>query len=829
MWRFLALYRHIWGCCLPANQRHHLPFYHYPIAQDLETYVLLDTWPLQNRLCGPLRPNGVIVGADGYVYVPFICPEDPTLPEFPSSRTRKYAPDGYRVRELFIEGSWFVDGAVDHAGHLYLLSDTVLGKYDPEGNLIWRTIFSGGTDPGRLMNARATAWDGNEFFYVADTGTRRVHVFDADGNFVHAWQGDETGGYRFQLPRDIAVGQNGHVYVVDPWIPDVQEFTPDGTFVAAHALVEGRFPMRLAIDPAGNFYVLVSGQHMLKYTPDWTLLNQWGRRGTRDEDFLYPRAIDVDAQERVYVADWDNARIKVYGLGPATSTPTPTATPTPMPQPTPCTVSADKWADPTQLQLGDAVQISLTLGGTCTGRGAPTDVILVIDQSGSMELDGRLNYAKLAAAIFLELIDLTRHQLGLVAFSHEVSLVKELSQERARIELEAAIDRLEPWGATDIAGGIAVAQSELTSERHNPAAVPVMVVLSDGVNSEGAEPVLTAAEEAKSAGTTIYTIGFGRDADEETLRAAASSPAHYFFAPSGDDLIAIYTQIASQVRNIAATNVALTDTLPDAVQYVPDSGAPPPTVEANVLTWHFSRLPTTGITLTYQIVPQVGGTYHTNVSAVADYTDSEGNPATVTFPNPLIHVQAPTPTATPTSTSTATPTLTPTSTPTPTATPTSTPTPTATATPTPTHTPTPTPTPAPRFAYLPALLHDACWIAPPADPNTIRLPRSGTVRATILSAAADCAGPFSLWAPVRREIFASYRDVGASQVVGRFGCGTELVFAITAGAQCGGVTYLSTDPARTRITRQGADRWLLEWEDWADEDFNDSVVLIEVE
>jgi len=86
-----------------------------------------------------------------------------------------------------------------------------------------------------------------------------------------------------------------------------------------------------------------------------------------------------------------------------------------------------------------------------------------------------------------------------------------------------------------------------------------------------------------------------------------------------------------------------------------------------------------------------------------------------------------------------------------------------------------------------------------------------------------------LWSPARREIFASYRDVGASQVVGRFECGTELVFAITAGAQCGGVTYLSTEPARARVTQQSVDRWLLEWEDWADADFNDAVVLIELE
>lgn len=165
-----------------------------------------------------------------------------------------------------------------------------------------------------------------------------------------------------------------------------------------------------------------------------------------------------------------------------------------------------------------------------------------------------------------------------------------------------------------------------------------------------------------------------------------------------------------------------------------------------------------------------------------------------------------------TSTATPTPTSTPTSMPTetPTATATATPTRTATATATATHTPTTTPTSAPRFAYLPALLHNAYWITPSIDPNIIRLPRSGTVRAIILSAQSDCAGSFSLWSPARCEVFASYQAVGTSQVVGRFERDTELVFAITAGAQCGGVTYLSTDPARARVTRQAGDRWLLE-------------------
>lgn len=97
------------------------------IAQNSETYVLRDTWPLYNRLCGPLRPDNAIAGADGYIYVPFPCAEDPSLPESPYVRVRKYTPDGYRVSEfLFDEAPQFLDGVVDRDGYLYLLGESTL-------------------------------------------------------------------------------------------------------------------------------------------------------------------------------------------------------------------------------------------------------------------------------------------------------------------------------------------------------------------------------------------------------------------------------------------------------------------------------------------------------------------------------------------------------------------------------------------------------------------------------------------------------------------------------------------------------------------------------
>src|ERR1700728_3241466 len=51
----------------------------------------------------------------------------------------------------------------------------------------------------------------------------------------------------------------------------------------------------------------------------------WGRRGVQDGDFVRPRAIAIDAQDRLFIVDY-TARIQVYDrdgnyLGPTWTTP----------------------------------------------------------------------------------------------------------------------------------------------------------------------------------------------------------------------------------------------------------------------------------------------------------------------------------------------------------------------------------------------------------------------------------------------------------------------------------------------------------------------------
>ena len=46
---------------------------------------------------------------------------------------------------------------------------------------------------------------------------------------------------------------------------------------------------------------------------------------------------------------------------------------------------------------------------------------------------------------------------------------------------------------------------------------------------------------------TIFTIGIGEDVDPDLLRSIAGNPDRYYAAPSTDDLMRIYREIAGDL------------------------------------------------------------------------------------------------------------------------------------------------------------------------------------------------------------------------------------------------------------------------------------------
>ncbi len=185
---------------------------------------------------------------------------------------------------------------------------------------------------------------------------------------------------------------------------------------------------------------------------------------------------------------------------------------------------------------------------------APLDVMMVLDRSGSMNDDGMspeqpLTDAKNGASAFIDTLSDIKDRAGVVSFSSAAVLNSGLSSNFSAVK--ATYASLTAQGFTNTASAISRAQTEL-STAGRPTAKKVIVLLSDGVpnvdgmsQTDAATEAILSATQAKNAGTVIYAIGLGDASASAVLSSVASSPASYFFAPTGSELLSIYNAIST--------------------------------------------------------------------------------------------------------------------------------------------------------------------------------------------------------------------------------------------------------------------------------------------
>jgi outer membrane protein assembly factor BamB len=173
--------------------------------------------------------------------------------------------------------------------------------------------------------------DGN--LYVVDLDST-VRVITPNGTQVRSWgsRGSATGQFFFGANdrADIAVGDDGLVYVMDGGNHRVQVFQPDGTFVrhfGSFGTAPGQFmdPINLTVDPSGDVYLIDdAAQTVNKLDAHGTLIWSVGgphetdpdlqghhHRGSFDPAGVY--WITNDDNGRVVGIDPDGKKVAAYG------------------------------------------------------------------------------------------------------------------------------------------------------------------------------------------------------------------------------------------------------------------------------------------------------------------------------------------------------------------------------------------------------------------------------------------------------------------------------------------------------------------------------------
>lgn len=344
------------------------------------------------------------------------------------------------------------------------------------------------------------------------------------------------------------------------------------------------------------------------------------------------------------------------GLTASTTLPAPTVTATPeITFTTPATIT-QRVTDPTaaQLQISasanpeqiglweDAAAVRVVLDS----RGLPAcamatlqrqslQVVLVLDHSISMD-GAALLAAQQAASLFVSQMDTSQDHIALVIFNDKASTISDFSADQQH--LQSLIEAVVASGGTSIDAGLDRAQ-HLLERSANQVARPVIVLLSDGQSNPVAANQV--AERAKQNGTRIITVRIGL-ADEQLLRAVASSSSDYYSTADVSELPQIYERIATGIQQSVGRDVQVRATT-DALWFYGLDKSPLPTYAsvdwpARAVTWQLPNLGQERRFFELTVRGRLPGEHDVLQAVDVQYTNCDGNLVMLTN-DPAVPVQ----------------------------------------------------------------------------------------------------------------------------------------------------------------------------------------------
>jgi Ca-activated chloride channel homolog len=209
--------------------------------------------------------------------------------------------------------------------------------------------------------------------------------------------------------------------------------------------------------------------------------------------------------------------------------------------------NAVDWRQPkTTLQIPSAAVVEV-IQNVWWYTKRPTNVYLVVDTSGSMEGE-KLNRAKTALHSFIAQIQGDRDQVGIVEFGSGVKRFEPLRTMTGggQARMSELITNMQAYGNTAFIDAVWQANQDLQTVADREA-INAIVVMTDGQENASNYDIndLRRALESNRVPVVIFTIAFGRDADDALMQEMARIGGGQFRRADETDLEELYRIIST--------------------------------------------------------------------------------------------------------------------------------------------------------------------------------------------------------------------------------------------------------------------------------------------
>jgi Ca-activated chloride channel homolog len=180
----------------------------------------------------------------------------------------------------------------------------------------------------------------------------------------------------------------------------------------------------------------------------------------------------------------------------------------------------------------------------------PANVMLVVDTSGSMSEEGRLEQAKQGLRAFFGQLS-PRDRVGLISFNDRINpLVPVTPFGSSRARLERAVAELFPDGQTAVYDA-SQAGLQAVQRLNDTTRINAVVVLTDGednrssLSADSLRAALARQASSEGQGIRVYTIAYGPQSNRQVLDGLAAASGGKGYAGDPAQIQGVYRSISS--------------------------------------------------------------------------------------------------------------------------------------------------------------------------------------------------------------------------------------------------------------------------------------------